>query len=776
MRISPVKYLLLFLGLISGLIASAQLKMPVVVNSDTTLARGTYLLDKNLLVSKDASLRFAPGSHLLLSPRAVIRIEGGFEMQGDEQDFSSISSQHPEMGTGLIVSGTSSKKILFKKVRFQGLTTPLEFGPEWHRPLVSINTCEFKENISYLQCIFVRIPGSVEISDPAKLEFIGNSYIDNTGGIYFESIDEPNFEIVVKDNLVYGNKAYGAGMEGMLTSPFFIRSDIDGSTANMVFTGNALYKNLIRDSEFDTINKEVNFGAAGGASTIKLTGNYFGPGTAAENSAKFDHFSNNKEAPFVDISPKLNKLPEGMVAMVKTIEYNSTDITHQGDLAIEPTPEVELTVTFTEAVDMTASSPKVGYVGFDEVAIKEVSGTLDTETQWLDDRTVVFKSRDNVLTKVKRIFFSFKGFKSKKKFSVPSHSIGENGYYRYVAENFDDGLKNFANKRTKGIKSGVGEQPVDMELIDSLMKAYDSIFKLMGSINADNSDKIDDLQKKEELELIRSLQYKGSYEFGAYIGQSTYFGDLTGGNFIDIKDANLCLGLEAKYNFNQRFSLAGTFTYGSLQGQEGDNSIRTSPYTDRGFSFTSKLYELSFHGHYNLNKIGISGRGRFTPALSLGIGAFHFNPYADNPLDNEWNDQIDYISLYDYNTAGLSQPYSRYAYCIPFGIHLKTIVKKTTLVDFFVTWRFTGTDMLDNVGNPSIYKNEAAFRSLAPTGNYKEFSKSDIAFAIHQSQNPDKYYRPGKDRGGHVNNDWYVIWGVSLSYINLREVKYKLVD
>ena len=771
MRLAAIKYLFLFLGLISGMMASAQLKMPVVVNADTTLAKGTYLLSKNLLISKGASLRFAPGSHLVLAPGTVIRIEGGFHMQGDSEGFASISSQGAEKGTGLVVSGVSDKNISFEKVRFQNLTTPLEFDQEWHRSKVSIKSCEFKDNVSYLQCIFVRVPGSIEVDRLCQLEFIGNSYIDNTGGIYFESIDEPNFKIIVKGNLVYGNRAYGAGMEGMLTSPFFMRSDIDGSTSNLILTGNAFFNNLIRDSEFDTINREVNFGVAGSASSIKIPGNYFGPGTVAENSDKFDHFSNNKEAPFIDISPKLGVMPPNMVPMVKSIEYNTNDITNQENLAIEPTPEIELRVTFSDGIDIAGSSPQVNYISFDEETYKEINGTLETNTEWIDERTVVFKSNDNILTKVKRIFFSFKGFRSKRQFSVPTHTVGENGFYRYVAENFDGGLQNFASKRKKGPKSGQGDEPVDMELIDSLMRAYDSMFRMMGSINAENSDKIEDLEQQEQLELVRSLQYKGSYEFGGYIGQSTYFGDLTGGNFLDIKDANLCMGLEIKYNFNQRFSLAGSFTYGGLKGQESDNNVRTSPYTDRGFSFKSKLYELSFQGHYNLNRIGISGQGRFTPALSLGIGAFHFNPYADNPLDNSTTP--DYISLYNYNTAGLNSPYARYAYCIPFGIHLKTIVKKKTLVDFFVMWRFTGTDMIDDVGTPSVYRDEADFKSFAPTGDYNGFSKADIAFAIHQSKNPEKYHRVGDPRGGHGINDWYVVWGVSLSYINLKEIKYK---
>lgn len=753
----------------------AQLPMPVVVNSDTTLARGTYMLQKNLLVNKGATLNFAPGSQLLLGPGVVIRVEGGMKMEGDEQRFASISSLGTEQGVGLIISGVSSGSISFKKVRFENLVTPLEFAVEWHRPYVVVNGCEFKDNISYLQGIFVRVPNNMLTSKICNFQFIGNSYIDNTGGIYFESIDEPNFKIVFKNNFIYGNKAYGAGMEGMLTSPFFIRSDIDGSSENMVFTGNALFNNLIKDSEFDTINKEVNFGAAGSASNIKIPGNYFGPGTVADNSDKFDHFSNNKEAPFVDIRPKLSVIPKGMVPMVESIEYNHESILNTPDLAIEPTPEVELRVVFTEGIDMAGSAPEVGFVGFDEEAIKEIRGSLATETEWVDERTVVFKSKDNVLTKVKRIFFSFKGFRSKKQFSIPNHTIGENGFYRYVAENFDGGLENFARKQT-GKKSGEGDEPVDMALIDSLMKAYDSLFKLMGSINAENSDKIENLEKQEQLELMRSLQYKGSYEFGGYIGQSTYFGDLTGGNFIDMRDANMCLGLEVKYNFNQRFSMSGSFTYGGLRGQESDNNLRTSPFTDRGFSFKSRLYELSFHGHYNLNKIGISGQGKFTPALSLGLGAFHFNPYGDNPLDDAYNTEPDYISLYNYNTAGLNQPYSRYAFCIPFGIHLKTIVKKKTLLDFFVVWRYTGTDMIDDVGNPSIYKDEADFRALAPSGTYKDFSKADIAYAIHQSKSPDKYYRVGRDRGGHKINDWYVIWGVSLSYINLKEVKYKKVE
>jgi len=423
---------------------------------------------------------------------------------------------------------------------------------------------------------------------------------------------------------------------------------------------------------------------------------------------------------------------------------------------------MQMSLAFSGDVDVAGSNPTVFYEAFDQENDEIVKGEIKPVAKWDGKRKVSLMISEAVLAKYKHLYLSFKGFRNGDKFSVPGYTLGENGFKCYLAKNHKNGLLEFVGERHPGDRFGNEDNPFDLAKIDSLLKKINDLESEQGQMKAD--------LEKQNIEVVYMKQFRGSFQYGVFLGQSIYFGDLTGNDFIDPQDANTSIGVSLGYNFTNRFSISGDFIYGHLEGREADNVYRSTAYPDRGFHFESPLYEISFKGQYNLNRIGVlNEKGRFTPAISFGLGAFMFNPYV--MYQHETWDKPYRISLRDYRVSGADTKTPTYTWCLPVGFHLKTILKQRFMVDMFISWRWTATDLLDDVGNPGVYRDAAWYDSQFGGSTFEGVRRSEIALDLHDSQTPGKYYESfiGHDRGGFNNNDWYTIWGVKVSYIALKK-------
>jgi len=145
------------------------------------------------------------------------------------------------------------------------------------------------------------------------------------------------------------------------------------------------------------------------------------------------------------------------------------------------------------------------------------------------------------------------------------------------------------------------------------------------------------------------------------------------------------------------------------------------------------------------------------------LAAFRFDPKVNYQFTPTLTKAV---SLYDLHTAGLdaNSNYSRISYAIPFGFHLKSVIKRKYLLDFSVSWRYTFSDFIDDMGQPGVYRDKAYFDNLFGDEMLYGMKKADVALDIHNSNTPEVYYNPGSFRGGS-NTDWYFITGVSFTYI-----------
>ncbi len=197
-----------------------------------------------------------------------------------------------------------------------------------------------------------------------------------------------------------------------------------------------------------------------------------------------------------------------------------------------------------------------------------------------------------------------------------------------------------------------------------------------------------------------SAQRKDSGELGISAGGTFYLGDI---NKIPFAGTRLSAAAFYRHNINPRYSLTGTFTYGTLYAD--DAKSKNVFQQQRNKSFKRSFYELS------------------------AVTEFNFIPFL--PCDKKY-----YYTPYVF--AGLAVAYypdgsSMFITSIPFGIGFKNTINKNWVFGFYAGMRKTFTDKLD-------------FTYIPPTEN-----------------------APKKQKGYAGNDDWYSVFGISLSYkINYR--------
>jgi hypothetical protein len=242
---------------------------------------------------------------------------------------------------------------------------------------------------------------------------------------------------------------------------------------------------------------------------------------------------------------------------------------------------------------------------------------------------------------------------------------------------------------------------------------------------------------------------KGEYGFG--VGLATYFGDLNQGKTIAStkQAANIFL----KHNYNPYIAIKLNGTYAVLNGSD---HLSTNNFNkQRNLNFTSLIWELNFQTEFNfLNYTLGDYDNRFSPYISLGIGAFNYNPYTF------YNGQKHYLK--PLGTEGQNFPnyssrkYSGIAMSIPIGFGVKYWVASGITAALEITNRFSTTDYIDDVS--TTYVGASSFPNFpAPF--------EDPAYIL-QDRSPERgtlIGLAGRQRGIGSTNDQYITAMFSLS-------------
>lgn len=253
--------------------------------------------------------------------------------------------------------------------------------------------------------------------------------------------------------------------------------------------------------------------------------------------------------------------------------------------------------------------------------------------------------------------------------------------------------------------------------------------------------------------------YRNDGEFGAAIGQGHYFGDLntraalnrpkfSGGIFF-IKQFNNYIGLKISGNY-------AFLGYSDIYSKNETQKIRN-------LSFNSNVWEFSLSGYFNFFRFipGVEGYN-YTPYLSLGVGAFSYDPYA------YLNDTKYFLRNLGTEGQGSSlypdrKQYSTMALCIPVCVGYKQSISKSLNVFAELGYRFTNTDYLDDVS--TTYAGPDAFPpgpDGQPTAAYFLQDRS------YETGTPIGI--KGRQRGNSEQKDAYLLFqaGVSLNLSSYR--------
>jgi len=242
-------------------------------------------------------------------------------------------------------------------------------------------------------------------------------------------------------------------------------------------------------------------------------------------------------------------------------------------------------------------------------------------------------------------------------------------------------------------------------------------------------------------------------ELGLGIGAANYYGDLN--THAGMEAVKMSVGAFYRYFLGQYFGASLHVNYANLGYSDVYNSNDFQH--RRNLSFNSSIFSISLQGDFNFFRfIPGSMKHRFTPYLSVGGGFFHYNPYAYykgdkyylQPLGTEGQGRAD----------SLGTKYDLWSWEIPVEVGVKYNLNKRWNLFLSISYRFTGTDYLDDVSKR--YAGAASFDSDVEPIAVKLQDRSGVY--------GDPIGIKGRSRGNSENKDQYVLLQVGISYLFTR--------
>jgi len=249
-------------------------------------------------------------------------------------------------------------------------------------------------------------------------------------------------------------------------------------------------------------------------------------------------------------------------------------------------------------------------------------------------------------------------------------------------------------------------------------------------------------------------------EVGIGLGLANYFGDLNPN--AKFKSAQMAASLFFKKNINNYIAGRVSVSYARLGFSDKYNTDNQYLYR-RNLSFNSNVWEASLQADFNFFYFMPGSYNYiFTPYLTLGVGAFSYDPYAY--LQN------DKYFLRGLGTEGQGsslypnrKPYKTTAISFPIGAGVKYALNERVSVGFEVLYRFTNTDYLDDVS--TTFVDPSAFPPNSDGTSSPGFLLSD-----RSADRGPAIGLPGVARGVSSNKDHFVTAQLHVSF-NIQSYK-----
>jgi Domain of unknown function (DUF6089) len=247
----------------------------------------------------------------------------------------------------------------------------------------------------------------------------------------------------------------------------------------------------------------------------------------------------------------------------------------------------------------------------------------------------------------------------------------------------------------------------------------------------------------------QNLEYVQKGEFGVTVGLAHYFGDLN--TRVGLNRPKPALGLFFRKQFGNYVGLRLSAHYAQLG--YSDVYSKNEYQKTRNLSFNTNIWEVALQGDFNFFKFYPTDPDyAFTPYITLGVGAFTYDPYAYSNGEKEF--------LRPLGTEGQligykgRKPYNTLAICIPIGVGIKYSINEKINFSFEIAHRFTTTDYLDDVST-----------TYAGAANFSPASKALLLQDRSIELDPATPLGiEGRQRGWSKQRDQYIIAEVGLTY------------
>jgi len=254
-------------------------------------------------------------------------------------------------------------------------------------------------------------------------------------------------------------------------------------------------------------------------------------------------------------------------------------------------------------------------------------------------------------------------------------------------------------------------------------------------------------------------------EFGIGLGASHYFGDLNTRGHLN--RPKMAASVFFRKNFSNYISgrIAATFAqvgYSDIYNSDNEYMHR------RNLSFNSNVWELALQADFNFFRFMPGEPGfNFTPYITLGVGAFSYDPYAYlnnekiflRPLGTEGQGSTRYPDRKQYSTMGIS---------IPFGAGIKYSLNERFNIAFELLHRYTNTDYLDDVSK--TYVDPAVFPTNPDNSFSQAYLLSDRSYEVGEPIGV-----PGRQRGNSQQKDQFITAMIHFTF-NLQSYKCPTAD
>ncbi|MFN8250542.1 MAG: DUF6089 family protein [Ferruginibacter sp.] len=249
-------------------------------------------------------------------------------------------------------------------------------------------------------------------------------------------------------------------------------------------------------------------------------------------------------------------------------------------------------------------------------------------------------------------------------------------------------------------------------------------------------------------------EYVQQGEFGFTAGAAHYFGDLN--TRAALNRPKPAVGAFFRKQFGNYVGLRVSAHFAQLG--YSDIYSKNQYQKQRNLSFNSNIWEVALQGDFNFFRF-IPGDPDylFTPYVTIGAGAFTYDPYAYLNGEKHFlrsmgteGQNIGYQGRKQYNTM---------AFCFPIGAGLKYNISEKMNISFEIAQRFTTTDYLDDVS--TTYIGAGRFGVLANGDPTTARLLQDRSYEL----DPNNVIGvEGRQRGWSKQKDQYIFAEIGISF------------